>query len=50
MTVCDMLDKLYENHDTFKEYGLDQYMSSVALSVHRKYRGRGIGDQFLISR
>lgn len=48
--MCDVVEMLYENYDTFKEYKLDEYMSSIALSVHRKYRGRGIGDQFLISR
>lgn len=48
--MCDMVDILYENYDTFVEYNVDKYMSSIALCVDRRYRGRGIGDHFLTSR
>lgn len=45
-----MLFLLYENYDPYKVYNVDKYMSSLGLSVDRKYRGRSIGDHFLSSR
>lgn len=44
------MDLVYGNYDPFTDYNVDKYMSSLGLSVDRKYRGRGIGDHFLASR
>lgn len=41
---------LYENFNPYDYYGVDKYLASFGLSVCKKYRGRGIGDQFLIAR
>lgn len=46
----ELFDILYENYDTFEHHKVNEYMSSVALSVDPKYRGHGIGDQFLTSK
>lgn len=48
--MCEMVGVLLDNYDTFGEYNVNEYMTSVALSVDRRYRGRGIGDHFLLSR
>lgn len=40
----------YENFDTCEHYGIDQYLTSFGLSVDKKYRGRGIGEQLLLTR
>lgn len=45
--MFDLVEILYEGYDTFEAFKVDQYLSSLGLSVNRKYRGRGIGDQFL---
>lgn len=50
LNMMEMVGVLLENYDTFEAYNVDKYMTSVALSVDRRYRGRGIGDQFLTSR
>lgn len=41
---------VYENFDPYEKYGVNEIMGSLGLSVDRKYRGRGIGDQFLATR
>lgn len=38
---------LCENFDPFKQYGVDKYLDSQAIAVNKKYRGRGIAEQFL---
>lgn len=48
--LTEVLSLLFENYDTFKEYMVDEFMSSSGLTVDPKYRGRGIGTQFLASR
>lgn len=50
LTMCDLIETLFENFDTFETYGVNEYLSSAALTVDRKYRGRGIGDHILIGR
>lgn len=44
------LSLLNEDFDTYERYGVDQYLTSAGLTVTPKYRGRGIGEQFLKSR
>lgn len=46
----ELIDVAYENIDTFKEFNVEKYMASLGLTAHPKYRGRGIGVEFLISR
>lgn len=41
---------LYEDFDVCDRYGVDKYLTSVSLVVSSKYRGRGIGEQFLEAR
>ncbi|XP_031621398.1 uncharacterized protein LOC116339578 [Contarinia nasturtii] len=48
--LFDLMMILYEDFDTFKYYGVDEYLTSFGLSVSRKYRGRSIGDHFLATR
>lgn len=48
--MFELIDVLYENYDPFEDYKVDKYMSSLGLTVDRRYRGRGIGDHFLASR
>lgn len=43
-------DLLYKDFDPFEHYDVNEYLGSVGLSVDQKYRGRGIGVQFLITR
>lgn len=50
LTMCDMIETLFDNYDTFEAYGVSEYISSAALTVARDYRGRGIGDHILVSR
>ena len=49
-TVCDVCSLLYDKFDTCEFYGVDKYLTSSGLVVSEKYRGRGIGEQFLKSR
>lgn len=44
------MDVLCENFDTFEKYNVDQYMSTMGLSVAREYRGRSIGSHFFNTR
>lgn len=48
--LFDIVFLLYENFDPFAHYNVDKYLTSFGLSVDRKYRGRGIGEQFLAAR
>lgn len=48
--VLDTMSLLYQNFDVFERYGVDKYLSSIGLSVDSKYRGRGIGRQFMLAR
>lgn len=48
--MFDLVEILHAGYDTFEAFKVDKYLSSLGLSVHRQYRGRGIGDQFLICR
>lgn len=41
---------VYENFDLFEHYGVDKYLSSAGLLVTPNYRGRHIGEQFLVTR
>lgn len=34
----------------YEDYGVKEYLSSNGLSVDKKYRGRGIAEQFLYAR
>lgn len=44
------LSLLSNNFDVCEHYGVDKYLGSAGLVVTTKYRGRGIGEQFLKSR
>lgn len=48
--MFEFVDIVCENYNTFEKFNVDQYMSSMGLSVDQKYRGRGIGINFLKSR
>lgn len=41
---------MYENFNPFEYYNVNEYLASFGLSVDKKYRGRGIGSQFLATR
>lgn len=49
-TLFGVAGMLYEKFDPFEFYNVEEYMSSLALSVDKKYRGRAIGDHFLATR
>lgn len=38
---------LCANFDPFKQYAVDMYLDSQAIAVNKRYRGRGIAEQFL---
>lgn len=48
--MFNTLSLLSENLDICEHYGVDKYLSSAGLVVLSKYRGRGIGQQFLVAR
>lgn len=48
--VLGVISVMYENFDPFEKYNVNEFMASFGLSVDRKYRGRGIGEQFLTTR
>lgn len=48
--VFGMISLLYENFDPFERYGVTEFLGSFGLSVDRKYRGRGVGQQLLGAR
>lgn len=50
LEMFEFFDILWEQWNTFEKFNVDQYMSSMGLSVARKYRGRGIGTHSLNSR
>lgn len=41
---------LTESFNIFQHYGVDKFMTSTGFAVAEKYRGRGIGEQILLSR
>lgn len=41
---------VYENFDLFEHYSVDKYLSSAGLLVTPNYRGRHIGEKFLMVR
>lgn len=41
---------LREKHDTFKDHGVDSFLTSIGLVVDKRYRGRGIAEQLLRAR
>lgn len=48
--IPNVFEILYGDFDTFDHYKVDEYLSSVGIVVSEKYRGRGIGEQFLRAR
>lgn len=41
---------LTESFDIYQQYDVDKFMTSTGFAVDSKYRGRGIGEQILLSR
>lgn len=45
--ISEIIAILEEKFDVFKQYGVDKYLDSQSIAVNRRYRGRGIAEQFL---
>ncbi|XP_031623083.1 uncharacterized protein LOC116340630 [Contarinia nasturtii] len=43
----ELMSIIRENFDIFEVYGVDKHLSCIGLVVDKKYRRRGIGEQFL---
>ncbi|XP_031636532.1 uncharacterized protein LOC116349302 [Contarinia nasturtii] len=48
--MYDVFRVLFDNFDIYEHYGVDYYMNGAGLAVAQKYRGRGIGLEFLKTR
>lgn len=49
-SVCKIMDICYERFSPYEKYNVDRYISSLGLTVERKYRGIALGTRMLQAR
>lgn len=49
-SICKIIDICYERFSPYEKYNVDRYISSMGLTVLRKYRGIALGTRMLEAR